>query len=168
MKNIPRLAKLMSAITGLTIFFLAAAFIFIWFNHTQESDILEQYLPGISNTGIGRTNLKIGFLMSLLPLGLLIYGLFQVFRFFRLYVSGELFPPHAGILLSRFGLALLGVVPAKILVYALTSVIFSLHLPSGKRQLSVAFGSEDFLLLVIGGLIFMIGHLLNSATEVAE
>jgi len=168
MRNIPRLAGLMSWATGGTIAALLTAFVFIWMTDDNRQVFLGKYLVGIENIGISDTVLFTGFLLNLALLSILLYGLYQVLRFFNLYRTGDLFPPGAGGFLARFGVALIFLAPAQILFNSFTSVLFSLHLPEGKKQLAVSISSDNLLLLIVGGLIFMVGHLLNSASAVAE
>ncbi len=168
MRDIPRLAKLMTWVTGITMAVLFTAFVFIWLNDESRRTFLRKYLIGIENAGISDAKLFVGFLLSLILIGILFYGLYQVLRFFRLYSSEDLFPPGAGQFLARFGVALVCLVPAQILVGSLASVLFSMDMPSGQRQLVVSISSDNLLLLIVGGLICMVGHLLNSASVVAE
>lgn len=168
MKNIPRLAKLMTWTTASVMVIILSSFALIWLNHDRHQEVFSEFLSGIEKTDIPGSMLFLGFLLSSVLLAILLYGLFQLIKFFRLYYNGDLFPGGAGNFLSRFGIALVFLVPAKILVFSISSVLFSLHLPAGKKQLAVAISSNELLLLVVGGLIYMVGHLLNSANEVAE
>lgn len=168
MKRIPRLARIMSWTTKVTMGLIIAGFAFIWLNYRDFPDLLGQQLHGIANPEIPAPMLFGGFVLSSLLVIVLFYGLFQVVRFFDLYKDGVLFPVGAGSRLARFGTALACLAPLKIVVFAASSVMFSLHLPHGERQLAVNINSDELLLLIVGGLIFMVGHLLNSADAVVE
>lgn len=168
MKNIPRLAKWMSWLTVVTMLALAGGYAVVWLFADIRMQALSAYLTGIAARDVPVATLIGGFVLGLVPLGMLLCSLSHAVRFFRLYLDGDLFPPQAGKHLSDIGTVLLLLGPAMIVVRALSSVLFSLHLPDGHRHLSISLGGIDLLVVIIGGLVFMIGHLLDAASQVAD
>ncbi len=168
MSNITKVAKTMAYITQGSIGLLVLSFAYVWSDKDIRTEVLSQYLIGIDRANISTQSLLAGFLLSAVLFAVLIYGLSQCLLFFKLYQSGEIFPEKSGQYLSNFGTALFLLSPATISIRSISSVIFSLHLPQGQKEFVVAIDGTDILVLIIGGLVFMVGHILNIARTVAE
>ena len=168
MSRISKVAKLMTYITQGSIGLLLIAFAYIWSDKTIRTEALSNYLIGIDQTNISTQSLLGGFILSAVLFGVLIYGLYQCLQFFKLYRNNEIFPEKSGVYLSNFGMALFLLSPATILIRSISSILFSLQKPQGQYQLIVSIEGTDLLIIIVGGLIFMVGHILNIARSVAE
>ncbi len=168
MSRISKVAKLMAYITQGSIGLLVIAFMYVWSDKSIRTEVLSKYLIGIDQSNISIQSLFGGFLLSAMLFSMLIYGLYQCLQFFKLYRNNDIFPEKSGVYLSNFGLALCLLSPTTILIRSISSVMFSLQLPQGQRHLIVSIEGTDLLIIIVGGLIFMIGHILNIARSVAE
>jgi len=109
-----------------------------------------------------------GLLLSTLHLGILAYALFAVARIFRMFARGDWFSPDISRCLQRFGIALLLFGAVTPLVRALLTVIITMQNPPGQRMLAIGFSSNDFVLVLVGTLIIMLGYTMREAVRMAD
>src|SRR5262245_2421741 len=94
-----------------------------------------------------------GAAISLLPLALLMAGLWQARRFFRLFAAGEVFTADAVRCLRRFAGWVMFAVAARVVAGAALSVVLTLTNPAGARHLAIAINSDLLLALLFAGLV---------------
>ena len=104
-------------------------------------------------------------LVSAIPLGLVLYGLWQIRHLFQLFGAGLYFTVDGSRHLLRFGAALLLAAPAGILTRAIASVLLTIDNPEGSRQLVVQAGSNDYFGVVVGGLLLVVGWVMREAAR---
>jgi Protein of unknown function (DUF2975) len=113
----------------------------------------------------------IGFIISLLPLSALIYGIANIRKLFSFYKEGVIFSfEHVNLFKNTAkALVLWGI--SSIIYESAKSVIFSAGNPPGSRVLKVGLSSAEITTLVVGGIVFMIawvmdeGRILNEEKE---
>jgi hypothetical protein len=104
----------------------------------------------------------------LLPAGLGLALLWQLWVLFGEYLRGEVFSARALACLRRFGALLLVLAFAQPLAQALMTVALSWDNPPGQRVLNIAVSSNDYA-LVLGALVFVaIARVMTEAARVAE
>lgn len=166
--SLARTAKGLTHATTLAILVLLIVYPGLWIDPALAIKSLAPSLPGLDLAGLPSWTLAAGFGLGLVPLLILLYGLWQVRRFFRLYGDNDLFPAEAGHYLRNFGIALLVLVPAGIATSSAASVLFSLHKPEGQKQLTISVSSSEIFVLIVGALFMMIGRILTEAHRLAE
>lgn len=110
----------------------------------------------------------LGAAVSLLPLALCWYGLWQLWRLFGHYARGQALTAIAQQPLRRFAWALLLMAPAGPLFRAALGVVFTLGNPPGQRVLAIGISSNDYLLLLVGLLLLAIATVMAEAVRAAE
>lgn len=106
--------------------------------------------------------------VTLLPVGLGLALLWQLWSLFGEYLGGDVFGARALACLRRFAALLFALSLAQPLAQALMSVAVSWDNPPGQRQLLVSISSNDYA-LVLGALVFMaIARVMTEAARVAE
>jgi len=106
--------------------------------------------------------------VTLLPVGLGLALLWQLWRLFGEYRRGAVFSPLALACLRRFALLLAALSIVQPLAQALMSVAISWDNPPGQRMLVVSVDSKDYALL-LGALVFVaIARVMTEAARVAE
>lgn len=106
--------------------------------------------------------------VTLLPVGLGLALLWQLWSLFGEYLRGNVFGARALACLRRFAALLFALSLAQPLSQALMSVAVSWDNPPGQRQLVVMLSSNDYA-LVLGALVFMaIARVMTEAARVAE
>lgn len=103
-----------------------------------------------------------------MPLGVALYGLWNVRMLFDCYARGEVFKPAPAAYIRRVGLAMLVNVVLSVLFHAIGSVLLTHDNPSGTRQLSVTVSSDTYLLLLLGGLLVVIGWVMQEAARLSD
>lgn len=131
-----------------------------------------------SNTELGTINIAslsftplsklLGCLISFLATGVIMYGILQFIALFKNYEAGEVFSLQNVRYYRRLGYSLFYFVIAKFISLPLMCMALTFQNPPGKRMVSVLFGSNDFLLLVTGGLVLLISWVMQEAYKIAE
>src|SRR5262249_5810614 len=98
----------------------------------------------------------VSFLISMVPLGVLIWGLFQARRCFRSLAAGRIFAIETVVGLRRFALAVFFASLLKPVAGAALSMFLSWGGPKGTRMLSISLGSDTLLALLFAGTILII------------
>ncbi|MCQ2005488.1 DUF2975 domain-containing protein [Rhizobium sp. NRK18] len=83
------------------------------------------------------------------------------------YEAGDLFSPRCGRLLRRAGLFSLTGAVSSILSKALATLLLTFAYPPGQRLLTLGIGSTELFLLLLAGLLFVLGHIMMVAGEIA-
>lgn len=110
----------------------------------------------------------VGFVITLIPVAAVIFGLARLRDLFRLYAAGRIFAPESARCLKHFAIAVLLQAILQPLTGAALSVLLTLHNPPGQRQLMIGLGSNEFGALVVGGLILVIAWVMGESARIAE
>ena len=110
----------------------------------------------------------LGAAVSLLPVGIGLYALWQLWRLFAEYGAGRVFGREAQARLKRFAWALLALALLTPLVRAAMSVVLTLGNPPGQRQLSVGLSWDDYLAVLLAAVLIAIATVMAEAVRVAE
>ncbi|WP_420134929.1 DUF2975 domain-containing protein [Rhodopseudomonas sp.] len=102
------------------------------------------------------------------PVVVMLWGLVNVRALFAEFARGRVFTAAAATHLQRFGIAvlaqgLLGPVTATALALAL-----SLSNPAGQRMLVLTFSSNDYVSVIVGGVLIAVAAVMREATRLAD
>lgn len=145
---------------------LLSLLFWIFFNQLSEGflagmpvDVLRPLSPGTR---------CLGFLVSLIPTGIAIYGIYRLRELFTYYEQGIIFSSanvhcfrHLGYTLIYWGFS-------KIPFVALSSIALSYNNPPGERQFVIEFGSDDVAAIVIGAVVLIISWVMYEASKLEE
>lgn len=137
----------------------------IWVSFEHFADAM---VPGIrlgSLSGLDRVG---GYLISLLPVGIVTWGFMTLSRLFARFASGDTLGAANARLLQRFACAVLFAVPAKWLSGALLSVWLTRDAVVGERQLILSVSSDDIAFAALGMLLMILSWVMRDAAEIAE
>ena len=109
-----------------------------------------------------------GGLIAMLPLGVGLFALLQVWQLFGEYARGAVFSAQATRRLRRLAWALIGVAVAQVLARTAHGLVFTMLNPPGKKVLVVAFSSNDYILLLFGVLLLAIAWVMVEASRIAR
>lgn len=110
----------------------------------------------------------IGFIVSLLPLSALTYGLVNIRKLFSFYKEGVIFSfEHVGIFKNTAKALILWVVLSMIYESA-KSVLFSAGNPPGSRVLDIRLSSAEITTLLVGGIVFVISWVMDEGRILTE
>lgn len=110
----------------------------------------------------------IGFVVSLLPLSALVYGLINIRKLFFFYKEGVIFSFEHVTILKKTSNALIGWVFLSILYESAKSVLFSMGNPPGQRVISVGFSSPEITTLVVAVGVFVIAWVMDEGRILTE
>lgn len=110
----------------------------------------------------------LGAAVSLLPVAVGLYALWQLWRLFAEYGAGRVFGREAQARLKRFAWALLAAALLAPLVRAVMSVVLTLGNPPGQRQLVIGLSWDDYLAVLLAAVLIAIATVMAEAVRVAE
>lgn len=102
------------------------------------------------------------------PVAVMLWGLINVRALFGEFARGQVFTATAATHLQRFGIAVLaqgalGPITATALALAL-----SLGNPPGQRLLVLTFSSNDYVSVIVGGVLIAVAAVMREATRLAD
>ena len=109
-----------------------------------------------------------GAAITAVPVGVLLFGLWQVRALFADFAEGRVFTLASARRLRDFAAsvlaqAILGPISSTALLLA-----FTFDNPPGKRQLGIALSTNDYLALIIGGVLLAVAWVMAEATRIAD
>lgn len=141
-----------------------------WFWLSAENVLaLGPQMAGVSGSIVvdGRTR-ALGAAVSLLPIGVGLYALWQLWRLFAEYGAGRVFGRAALARLKRFAWALLAAALLAPLARAAMSVLLTVGNPPGQRMLVIGFSWNDYLAVLLAAVLIAIATVMAEAVRVAE
>ncbi len=165
-QRIERVSKLMIWVITLGGAAMAVAYSSVWLVPGWLDEVAAQNLLGATATiSAGPALRLLAAVIAALPLMLVLYGLWQIRELFRLFGEQRYFSVDGSKRLLRFGAALLLAAPAGIVTRSIVSVLLTMNNPEGSRHLVVQMGSNDYFLVVIGGLLLVVGWVMREAAR---
>lgn len=113
-------------------------------------------------------NRLLGFLVSMIPAGILMFGLARLRAMFGLYQAGEIFSIGSARCLKQFAATVLLQVLLAPLAGAAHSVIVTFDNPPGERMLTLSFGSAEYSAILLGGLLLVIAWVMGEGAKLAD
>ena len=110
----------------------------------------------------------IGFIVSLLPLSALMYGLNNIRKLFSFYQQGVIFSFEHVNIFKNTSKALIGWVFFSILYESAKSILFSIENPPGQGVVNVGFSSQEITTLAIAGIVFVIAWVMDEGRILTE
>ncbi len=103
-----------------------------------------------------------------LPLAVTLYGLWNVRLLFDCYARGRVFSEIPARYIRNVGLAMVVNVITSIFVHSIGSVLLTFDNPTGNRQFTVTLSSNMYLLVLMGGLLIVIGWVMQEASRISD
>ncbi len=110
----------------------------------------------------------IGLAASLLPSGVILYALAQMWSLFGCFAAGELLAHRPARHLRRLGQSLCVLAFAQPLSHTAMVLALTLGNPAGHRKLQFGLSSDHYLTLMFGLLLLALAHVLGEAARVAD
>jgi len=123
-------------------------------------------LPHMPQRPLSATALALGFAVSLILLGIILYGLLTLRSLFQLYEKSIVFSQENVQYIRKFGYTLIAWVIGKAIFIPLISVVITYSNPPGERAVTFSFGAGDLAILVIGGVIIVISWIMNEGRAI--
>lgn len=169
--RIRRISRIINALCGLAMVAILCGLPFLWigFNFLFGEDsafVFDQY--GALPDPMPGPSLLAGFVISLLPAGLMVFGFDRLRRLFGLYAQGVIFSAENSRCLRAFALSVIGLALLDPLIDALLSVALTSGNPSGSKKLVMSFGSAELSMIFVGMIFLVIARIMELGNELAE
>src|SRR5262249_21757549 len=107
-------------------------------------------------------------IVLVIPVGVMLYGLLAVRRLFQAFARGEIFSPYTARQLQIFAATVLLPSPLGPLTSAGTSAPRSVGDPPAERAIMIAFSTNDYFALIVGGVLFAAATIMREGARIAD
>ncbi|MEL7115280.1 MAG: DUF2975 domain-containing protein [Pseudomonadota bacterium] len=167
--RVRRISALFHALTGLAIIGLPLAVgIALALEPPNRFDLLASFEGFVVANPLPNSVIWGVTLLGFLPLLPVVFVLISMRRLFGFYRCGETLSLRCALAIKRIGLGVLLTFVVGVLTHSLQVLALTMPNAPGERSLSIAFNSNDFALLLTGGLLLLIGWVMGEAVAVAE
>ena len=168
-ERLRRFSRTMAMLTTLGMLLIAVAMILAFLIPDWTRNLL---LARLGQAGLDLSlsprRLIAGAAITAVPVGVLLFGLWQVRALFLNFAIGHVFTLASARLLRDFAgsvlaQAILGPISSTALMLA-----FTLNNPPGKSQLVISLSTHDYLALIVGGVLLAVAWVMVEATRIAD
>src|SRR3954463_9868306 len=164
-----RLCNTMVIVTSIGMVLIAALTVLVFLIPDWTRTLL------IARLGEGDRNLTLtpgrgaaGAALTAIPVGVLLFGLWQARALFADFAVGRIFTLASARRLRDFAAsmlaqAILGPISSSALLLA-----FTYDNPPGTRQLTIGLSSNDYIALIVGGVLLAVAWVMVEATRIAD
>jgi hypothetical protein len=167
--RLARLSRVMEIVTGIGIALVAGLIVAALLIPDWTRNIA---LAKLGQAGIGLPITPLGQALAgsvlAIPVGVMIYGLFAARRMFRAFAGGDVFTVQAVRDLQIFAATVLAQAPLGPLTAAGLSAALSVGNPPAERAIMIAFSTNDYFALIVGGVLFTAASVMREAARIAE
>ncbi|HPH06171.1 MAG TPA: DUF2975 domain-containing protein [Methylotenera sp.] len=168
-QHIYRLSQFMSTFCLMLIIVLPVAVAVFWTFAETETLAIRVNLPLEAVQGSLRSwQRTLGCVLSEIPLALLLIGVWEARKCFRLFTRGTVFTPEAVYYLKSFSGWSMASVIAEFICGTAISTILTLENPNGARSLILNLDSDQVLLLFFAGLVWLMADVISQGQTIAE
>lgn len=167
--RIRRLSKVLAAACLILIVTLPVAVALYWAWADPASLASRSNLPGAAILApLQPWQRFAGGLLTELSLALLLVGVWEARRCFRLFAAGHVFTAEAVRGLSRFAAWALASALTSIVAGAAISVALTLNNPAGMRHLAIGIGSDQVFMVFFAGMVWLLASVIGQGQALAE
>ncbi|MEM8554974.1 MAG: hypothetical protein AAGF71_09155 [Pseudomonadota bacterium] len=164
-----RVAHGLRAITVLTMLLVPLAIVLWLITQPLSGHMLQAVFPRIAVPAqLELWQIWGAYALSVGPLGVFLIMLWRLQVLLRVYAAGEALSDRAVGLIRGLGNCLIALVLVGVITRAGQSVVLSWTNPPGERALAIGLGSQDIILLLMGGLLVLIGSALADGVRAVE
>jgi hypothetical protein len=159
----------MKTITTIGIWLVAIAMIAVFFIPEWTRNFLLVHL-GQAGADLPLTPGRIAAaaLITAIPVGVMLYGLWQARLLFAGFAEGQLFTLTNARRLRDFAAAVLAQAVLGPLSSTALLLAFTLSDPPGQPHLGIALSSNDYVALIVGGVLLAVAWVMVEATRIAD
>ena len=165
-----RFARLLRTITLAAMAALGAVAVYALLQpHLIFDAATARFAPnGIPMWDIGTLAKALLLLLGAIALAAILFTLWRMARLFGLYAQGDALSGQAAREIRLTALGLLAQAAIKILGHTATGLVLSIDAPVGHRVLAIGIGSPEIGFALAGGLLLLIGVVMQQAIAIAE
>ena len=162
------LSRAMAILCLTAVLALVATMSFYWIATPSPAIFAQAGLAQIASYEIASGTRALGFLVSMVPLGVLVWGLIKAHRCFEALARGHFFSAQAIGGLHAFALGVLVSSLLKPFAGAALFLLLSWSTPSGVTALAFSVGSDTVLALIFAGTVAVIAWIMTEAIAIAD
>jgi len=164
-----RFSKAMAMLTTLGMLLIAVAMVLVFLIPDWTRNLLLARLGQAGHDlSLSTGHLIAAAAITAVPVGVLLFGLWQVRALFLNFASGHVFTLASARLLRDFAGAVLAQAILGPISSTALSIALTLNNPPGGRQLVIALSVHDYLALIIGGVLLAVAWVMVEATCIAD
>jgi hypothetical protein len=165
--RLARLSRAMEIVTVVGMAFIAGAMLaaFLIPDWTRNIVLAKLGLYGTTLPLSPAGRLVVALVMTV-PVGVLLYGLVAVRTLFREFAQGHVFTERAALKLQTFAVTVLAQAPLGPLTAAALSA--ALAYANGEHAVHIAFSTNDYFALIVGGVLFAVATVMREAAKLAD
>lgn len=167
--HIQRASRRLRRVFTAIMFAIPAISALIWiFINVLPDEMQKTILPHYARLPLPVSARAGGFVVSLIPASVAMYGTAILIQLFRLYEKGSIFRPENVSCFRRLSRALIWWCGVNIAAGPLMSLALTLHHPPGQRMIAVALGSPDITALLVGFVLAVIAWVMEEGRKLQE
>lgn len=165
----PRMARWLALATKVLIVSCLLANTLSWFI-PETAEIIARNITVLITEPISLTPraLVLGWLISTVQLGILTVGFWAMAAVFQLFAQGDYWHADLGNSVRRFGKSLVLFGALSPVMRTLLGLAITLDNPQGQHMVVIRLVSNDFVIILVGLLLIMLGYALKEAAVLAE
>lgn len=163
-----RAANGMCLVVALAILLTLGVLAWVWLSPDRVATLVAGRL-GLSDVRLSLDAMSrgLGFAVSMIPLAALFYALAQVHRLCGGIREGYVRWEQLAFRLNRLAWAMGAIAVLRPLTNALLSIVLTVANAPDQRHVVLAFSTDDYIIALLGGLIFILGRVMREAGSVA-
>lgn len=148
---------------------VSTALVWIFFNQMPDP-MHKMILPYFATLPLPLPSVSrlLGFLVMMIPGGIVMYGMYKLICLFKLYEQGWIFQLANVRCFRNLSRTLIVWFIAQIISKPMMSVALTLHLPPGKRQVILGFGTPDLAILLVGCILAVITWVMEEGHQLQK
>jgi Protein of unknown function (DUF2975) len=167
--DLRRLSATMCVVVVVGAMLAELALVWVWLSPTAvEMLVVPRLGIGAVPVLLGGWTRAVGFAVSMVPMMVLGWMLYQAFGLFDGYRRGEVFTNAAPVRLRRIGFSMLALALLRPVTVTALGLVLTMMNPPGQRIVSIAVSLDDYMIAAFGGLILAIGHVMVEAKRLAD
>ena len=166
--RIQRISKRFRMLFTALIFFIPLADLLFWISFNHLHDEFLTGLPIIPSQDPTPLFLALGFIASLIPVTVAIYGLLTLSRLFKLYENAIVFAHENVRLIRKLGYVIIAWVVANLLFTPLISTIITHGNEGGLPTIAVFLSISDLLTLIMGAIVVLISWVMDEGRKLQD
>ncbi|WP_320043566.1 DUF2975 domain-containing protein [uncultured Desulfobacter sp.] len=140
----------------------------IWLFINKLPWVTQEILPDFVQLPLPLPIRLAGLAVSMIPAGIMIYGITTLIQLFRLYQCGKIFQSENVACLKRLSGTILVLGVTGIITNSLLSVVLTLHHPPGKHMITFGVTDKDITLFILGYVLMTIARVMQEGSRLQQ
>lgn len=140
----------------------------IWLFINKVPWMAQEILPDFVQLPLPLPIRLAGLAVTMIPVGIMIYGITTLIQLFRLYLRGKIFQAENVACLKRLSGTILVLGVAGIITDSLLSVVLTLHHPPGEHMITFGITDKDITLFILGYVLMTIARVMQEGCRLQQ